>query len=119
MPGTSFSLGAVCIQPIQIMAQARWTNPPEGGQGLLASQGDPAEAPELIEEAFDLITLLVEAPVDRRHDGTAGIGLDLCARPKAIRDETAERVGIAGGVGNGVDDTLQSCQKRLGLRTVA
>lgn len=36
----------------------------EGGDGFLAAQGDAAEAFELVEEAFDLMTLLVEPPVD-------------------------------------------------------
>ncbi len=35
----------------------------EGRDGLLASQGDAAEAFELVEEAFDMMTLLAEPPV--------------------------------------------------------
>ena len=36
----------------------------EGGDGFLAAQGDSTEAFERVEEAFDLMTLLVEPPVD-------------------------------------------------------
>jgi len=36
----------------------------EGSDGFLAAQGDAAEAFELVEEAFDLMPLLVEPPVD-------------------------------------------------------
>lgn len=61
----------------------------EGGEGLVASQGDAAEAFELVEEAFDLMALLVEPPVDGRCDGSAGIGLDLRDSPKVIGDEIA------------------------------
>jgi len=38
----------------------------EGGEGFLAAQGDASEAFEFVEEAFDLMPLLVETPVDRR-----------------------------------------------------
>ncbi|GEN15611.1 hypothetical protein NCH01_20420 [Neoasaia chiangmaiensis] len=61
----------------------------EGGERFLASQGDSAEAFEFIEEAFDLMALLVEAPVDRRYAGPAGIGLDLRGCAEIISDEGA------------------------------
>jgi len=38
----------------------------EGRNGFLAAQGDASEAFEFVEEAFDLMTFLVETPVDRR-----------------------------------------------------
>ena len=61
----------------------------EGGESFLASQGDSAEAFEFIEEAFDLMAFLVEAPVDRRHDGAAGISLDLSGCAEIISYEGA------------------------------
>lgn len=61
----------------------------EGGERFLASQGDSPETFEFIEEAFDLMAFLVEAPVDRRHGGAAGIGLDLCGCPEVISYEGA------------------------------
>ncbi|GAB6966858.1 hypothetical protein JCM25156A_08950 [Komagataeibacter kakiaceti JCM 25156] len=61
----------------------------EGGERFLASQGDSAEALEFIEEAFDLVAFLVEAPIDRRHGGAAGIGLDLSGCAEIISYEGA------------------------------
>lgn len=61
----------------------------EGGEGLFASQGDPAEAFEPVEEAFDLMALFVEPPVNRRGGGAAGVGLDLRGCPEIIGDEGA------------------------------
>lgn len=61
----------------------------EGGEGFLASQGDTSEAFEFVEEAFDLMTFFVEAPVDRRLFGAAGIGLDVSTRAKIVGDEGA------------------------------
>ena len=61
----------------------------EGGDGFLASQGDPAEAFEFVEEAFDLMALLVELPIDGRYACAAGIGLDLRGCTEVIGDEGA------------------------------
>lgn len=61
----------------------------EGGDGFLASQGDPTEAFEFAEEAFDLIALLVELPIDGRHACAAGVGLDLRGCTEVIGDEGA------------------------------
>lgn len=80
----------------------------EGGERLLTAQGDPAEALELIEEAFDLVALLVESPVDWGHGGTAWIGLDLRGRPEIVGNEGAERVSIVSGIGDNVADALQT-----------
>ena len=41
----------------------------EGGDGLFTAQGDAPEAFEFVEEAFDLMALFAEAPVDRRLTG--------------------------------------------------
>lgn len=41
----------------------------EGDEHFLAAQGNPAEAFEFVEEAFDLMALLVEPPIDRRGWG--------------------------------------------------
>jgi hypothetical protein len=46
----------------------------EGGDGFLAAQGDPAEAFEFVEEAYDLMTLLVEPPDDRPLLSSGGFG---------------------------------------------
>lgn len=61
----------------------------EGGDGFLAAQSDASEAFEFVEEAFDLMALLVESPIDWRGDGAAGIGLDLRGRAKVIDNEGA------------------------------
>lgn len=91
----------------------------EGGDGLLASEGDAPEAFEFVKEAFDLMALLVEAPVDGRFGGTAGVGLDVGGCAKIVSDEGPQRIGIIGSIGNDVADTLQARQESLGLRTVA
>src|SRR3546814_3788855 len=61
----------------------------EGGDGFLASEGDASEAFEFVEEAFDLMTFLVEAPVDGRFCGAAGVGLDLRGCTKVVGNEGA------------------------------
>src|SRR3546814_14086913 len=57
--------------------------------GFLASEGDASEAFEFVEEAFDLMTFLVEAPVDGRFCGAAGVGLDLRGCTKVVGNEGA------------------------------
>lgn len=81
-----------------------------GGDGHLAAQCDAAEALELVEEAFDLMVFLIEAPVDGRLGGSAGIGLDVRDRSKVACDEDAERIGVIGCIGDDVADALQACQ---------
>jgi hypothetical protein len=61
----------------------------EGFDGFFASEGDSAEAFEFIEEALDLMTLLVEPPVDWWNHGAAGIGLDLGGCAEIIGNESA------------------------------
>ena len=61
---------------------------PEGWESLLAPQGHAADAFEPVEEAFDLVTFLVEPPVDRLP-GSAGIGVDLSGRAEIIGNEGA------------------------------
>ncbi len=91
----------------------------KGGERLFASQGDASEALELVEEAFDLMPLLVEPPVDGRCDGAAGISLDLRGGAKLIGDEGPQRISIIGGIGDDVADATQARQQSFGLRTVA
>ena len=91
----------------------------EGGKRLFAAQGDAAETLEPVEEALDLVALLVELPVDGRLDGAARIGLDLRAGPEIIGDEGAQGSRIVGGIGDDVSDTLQAGQERFCLRAVA
>lgn len=94
----------------------------ESGESFLAAQCDPSEAFEFIEEAFDLMTLLIKAPVDWRGYGAAGISFDLRGCAEVIGDEGAQRIGVIGGIGgigDNVADTLHAGQKGLGLRTVA
>lgn len=91
----------------------------EGGDGFLAAQGDAAEALELVEEAFDLMAFLVEAPIDGRFGGSTGIGLDLRGGAKVVGDEGAQRIGVISGIGDDVTDALQASQQRLGLGTIA
>jgi hypothetical protein len=59
----------------------------EGRKCLLASQGDPAEPFELVEEALDLMAFLVEAPVNERLAGSARIGLDLRGGSEVVGDK--------------------------------
>ena len=61
----------------------------EGGDRLLATQGDAPEAFKLVEEALNLMTLLIEAPVDGGLSRSAGIGLDVCGGAEAVGDEGA------------------------------
>ena len=61
----------------------------EGGDGFLTAQCDTAEAFEPVEETLDLMALLVEAPVDGKLGGAAGIGLDMGGCAKVIGDEAA------------------------------
>jgi len=42
---------------------------------FFAAQGHSAKVFEFVEEVFDLLSLLVEPPVDGRGDGTAGMAL--------------------------------------------
>ncbi|SCW96113.1 hypothetical protein SAMN02927924_04820 [Sphingobium faniae] len=77
----------------------------ECGDGFLAAQRDPSEAFEFVEEAFDLMALLIESPVDRWLFGAAGIGLDMSVRAEAI--------------GNDVAAALQTRQEGFGLWGVA
>lgn len=55
----------------------------KGGDGLLAAQGDTAEALELVEEGFDLMAFLVEPLVDRWLGGATGIGLICGVAPRS------------------------------------
>ena len=87
----------------------------EGGERFFASQGNSSEAFEFIEEAFDLMAFLVEAPVDRGHGGATGIGLDLCGCTEFISDEGAQRISIICGIGDDMADALQTGQKCFGL----
>jgi hypothetical protein len=59
----------------------------ECGDGFLASEGNSSEALEFVEEALDLMALLVECPVDGRSHGAAGVGLDLGGRTEIIGNE--------------------------------
>jgi hypothetical protein len=61
---------------------------------FFAAQGHSAKAFEFVEEVFDLLSLLVEPPVDGRGDGTAGFGLDLSGCTEVIGDEGSLRVAI-------------------------
>ena len=56
----------------------------ECGQRFLAAQCDAPEPLEFIEEAFDLMALFVELPVDWRSNRAAGIGLDLRSCTKFV-----------------------------------
>ncbi len=90
----------------------------EGGDGFLAAQGDTAEALEPVEEALDLMALLVEAPVDGRFCRSTGIGLDVGGGAEVIGDEGTQRIGVIGSIGDDVADALQACQQCLRLRTI-
>lgn len=47
---------------------------------FLTAQCDPSEAFDLIEDAFELMTLFVELAVDFWARGACRVGLDLCWR---------------------------------------
>lgn len=59
----------------------------EGLECFLASQGDPAEAFEFVEEALDLMALFIEPPIDRWNGGASRIGLDLRCCSKVVGNE--------------------------------
>ena len=61
----------------------------ESGESFLASQCDPAEAFEFVEEKFDLMAFFVEPPIDCWGNGTAWIGLDLGCCAEIICNEGA------------------------------
>lgn len=63
--------------------------PHEGFDGFLASECDPSEAFEFVEEVLDLMAFLVEPPIDWRDDGAAGIRLDLGGCAEIIGNEGA------------------------------
>lgn len=65
------------------------------------------------------MALLVEPPVDRWWNGTAGVGLDLRGCPEVVGHEGAERISVISSIGDDVADALQTGQEGLGLRTVA
>src|SRR5688572_16655733 len=91
----------------------------EGGDCFLAAQGDPAEAFEFVEEAFDLMAFLVEPPVDRRRGGAAGIGVDLGGCAEVVGNESAQRISIVSCVGDDMANALQTGQEGLRLWAVA
>ncbi len=59
----------------------------EGCECFLTAQCDPSKAFEPVEEAFDLMTLLVEPPVDWRDGRSAWVGFDLGGRPEVVSNE--------------------------------
>jgi len=61
----------------------------EGGECFLASQGYSSETFEFVEEALDLVALLVEAPVDRGLGRATGVGLDVRGCTEVFGDEGA------------------------------
>lgn len=83
----------------------------EGGERLLASQGNAAEAFDVVEEAFNLMALFVEPPVDGRLSGASGIGLDLRRCAKIIGNEDVQQIGIIGSIGDDVTDAMQASQE--------
>jgi hypothetical protein len=91
----------------------------EGGDRLLAAQGDASEAFEFVEEALDLVALFVELPVDGRFSSPAGIGLDLRGCAEIIGNEDAQRIRIVGSIGDDVTDATQAFQEIQRLWGVA
>lgn len=85
--------------------------PHEGGDRLLAAQGDASKAFELVEEALDLVAFFVEPPVDGRLSGPAGIGLDLRRCAEIMGNEDAQRIGIIGSIGDDMTDATQPFQE--------
>ena len=91
----------------------------EGGDRLLAAQGDATEAFEFVEEALDLVALFVEPPVDCRLSGPAGISLDLRRCAEIIGNEDVQRIGIVGSIGDDMTDATQAFQQIQRLGSVA
>ena len=65
----------------------------EGGDGLFAAQGDPAEAFDAVEEALNEMALLVERPVDRLASCAARVLLDLRPGAEFVGSGAAQRIG--------------------------
>lgn len=80
----------------------------ERSDGFLAAQGYAPEAFEFVEEAFDLMTLLVERPVNGRGDGAGGVGLDLSGCAKIIGNECSQQIGVVSSIGDDVTDAHQT-----------
>lgn len=73
-------------------------------------KGDATEMSVLVEEAFDLVPLLVEPPVNERRDGAAGIGPDLGMGGRIIGNGGAQPIRIIGGTGDDMTNALQTGQ---------
>lgn len=91
----------------------------EGGERLLATQGDASEAFELVEEALDLMTLLVECPIDRWSALAGWIGLDLRLGLEIGCDECPQPIGIISGVRNDMADAAEPGQQAFCLRAIS
>ena len=91
----------------------------ERRDGLLATQGDPAEALDAIEKALDEMALLVECPVDCFRAGSGRVLLDLRGCSKVFGDEGPEVVGVVGCVGDDMTDAFEAFDQPAGLRAVA
>lgn len=92
---------------------------PERGNGLLASQGDPAESFDPVEEALDQMALLIKRPVDGSAPRPGRVLLDLRTRPEIFGDELPQRIGVIAGIRNHMGHARQPGEQRLGLRPVA
>lgn len=101
------------------MAQARWTTPMTAGIVISQRRAMRRKRLSLLKMHSAGMAFLTEPPVCRWFPDAAGIDLDLRGGSEDIRDEGAERVGVAGGIGNDVTRTLEAGQEGLGLRAVA
>src|SRR3546814_15122590 len=91
----------------------------ECGGGFFAAQGASSKALEFVEEAFDLMALFVEPPVEGRSTGAARIGLDLRGCATVTANARASRIRPAGGIGDAVAPAVQPGQRRRGPRASA
>lgn len=91
----------------------------EGFDGFFASEGDPSETFEFVEEALDLMTFLVEPPVDKWGNGAARVGLDMGGCAEIIGNEGAQRVCVVSGIGDDMTNALQAVQEGFRLRAIA
>ncbi len=90
----------------------------EWAHGLFASQGDPTEAFDTVEETLDQVPLFVEQPVDGPIFLSGWITLDMGRCAQIIGYEIPQMIGIIGCIHDDVTDALQTFDQTARLRAV-
>ena len=91
----------------------------EGTDCFLATQGNPSEAFEFIEETLNEVTLLVEHPVSRAILAAGRVALDMCGGTKIFGDESTQVIGIVGRIHDDVLGVRQPLDQAQCLWAVA